>query len=121
MNKENNREMIHHLTSGGKEFVLIGTAHVSKESAELVKAVIQEQQPDTVCVELCKTRYEALVDETRWQKLDIFQVIRQRKILFLMASLALQAFQRRLGEKLGVRPGEELLENPAQPSTDTRR
>jgi pheromone shutdown-related protein TraB len=66
-------------------------------------------KPDTVCVELDQMRYEALTDETRWRKLDIFQVIRQKKVLFLMASLALQAYQRRLGEKLGVKPGAELL------------
>jgi pheromone shutdown-related protein TraB len=98
------------LRDGDRAIHIVGTAHVSRRSVEEVRRVIERVRPDTVCVELCKTRYEALVDETRWQKLDIFQVIRQRKILFLLASLALQAFQRRLGDKLGVRPGEELLE-----------
>ncbi|MBW2452929.1 MAG: TraB/GumN family protein [Deltaproteobacteria bacterium] len=88
---------------------IIGTAHVSKKSVEEVREVIAELKPDTVCVELDKMRYEALTDDTRWRKLDIFQVIKQRKMLFLMASLALQAYQKRLGEQLGVRPGAELL------------
>jgi pheromone shutdown-related protein TraB len=66
-------------------------------------------RPDTVCVELDAMRYEALTDDSRWRKLDIFTVIKERKVLFLMSSLALQAYQRRLGEKLGVRPGAELL------------
>ncbi len=89
---------------------IIGTAHVSQKSVEEVARVIREVRPDTVCVELDPMRYEALTDDTRWRKLDIFQVIRQQKVLFLMASLALQAYQRRLGDKLGVRPGAELLE-----------
>ncbi len=97
------------LESGDRTFHIIGTAHVSRQSVEEVKEVIHELRPDTVCVELCQMRYETLIDPTRWQRLDIFQVIKQRKMLFLMASLALQAFQRQLGEKLGVRPGEELL------------
>jgi len=88
---------------------LIGTAHVSKKSVEEVRRVIAEVEPDTVCIELCAMRYQTLTDENRWRKLDIFQVIKERKVLFLMASLALQSFQRRLGDKLGVKPGAELL------------
>lgn len=93
----------------GRRFHIIGTAHVSKKSVEEVREVIEEVRPNTVCVELDPMRYEALTDDSRWRKLDIFQVIRQKKVLFLMASLALQAYQRRLGEQLGVKPGAELL------------
>lgn len=101
-----NVTILHH---EGREFHIIGTAHVSRKSVEEVQAVIEELEPDTVCVELDQMRYEALTDDTRWRKLDIFQVIRQKKVLFLMASLALQAYQRRLGDQLGVKPGAELL------------
>lgn len=97
------------LSYEGREIFLVGTAHVSKNSVEEVRRVIDEVQPDTVCVELDKTRHEALVDEARWQRLDIFQVIKQKKVLMLMASLALSAYQRRLGDKLGVKPGAEML------------
>jgi pheromone shutdown-related protein TraB len=97
------------LSYEGREIFLVGTAHVSKNSVEEVRRVIDEVQPDTVCVELDKTRHEALVDESRWQRLDIFQVIKQKKVLMLMASLALSSYQRRLGDKLGVKPGAEML------------
>lgn len=90
-------------------FHIIGTAHVSRASVEEVTRVIEEVKPDTVCVELCQTRYETLTDPDRWKKLDIFQVIKERKMLFLMASLALQSYQRRIGEQLGVKPGAEML------------
>jgi len=50
------------------------------------------------------------MDESRWRKLDIFQVIKQGKVLFVLANLALAAYQRRMGEKLGVKPGAEMLE-----------
>lgn len=93
----------------GKEIHLVGTAHISQKSVDEVQRVIQELKPDTVCVELDKTRYESMVDENRFRKLDIFQIIRQEKVLYLLSSLVLTSFQRRMGEKLGVKPGAELL------------
>lgn len=99
-----------HLKYEGKDIHLIGTAHVSQRSVEEVRRVITELRPDVVCVELDQQRYKMLIDENAWKKLDIFQVIRKKQVLLLLASLALGAFQRRMGEKLGVRPGAELLE-----------
>lgn len=93
----------------GRTIYLIGTAHISDKSVEEVQHVIEEVRPDTVCIELCDTRYQALTDEDRWKKLNIFDVIRQGKTLLLLANLALSAYQRRLGAKLGVDPGAELL------------
>lgn len=93
----------------GSTIYLIGTAHVSEESVTEVQDVIEQLQPDTVCVELCQTRYDALTDENRWRKLDIFKVIREGKTLLLLANLALGAYQRKLGAELGVDPGAELL------------
>jgi pheromone shutdown-related protein TraB len=92
-----------------KTIYLIGTAHISKRSVEEVEEVIRAVKPDVVCVELDQMRYEALTDETRWRNLDIFQVIREKKLLFLFASLVLSAYQRKMGEVLGVKPGAELL------------
>jgi pheromone shutdown-related protein TraB len=93
----------------GRRIHIVGTAHISRRSVEEVQQIIEEVRPDTVCVELDQTRYDALVDDSRWRKLDIFTIIRQKKVLFLMTSLALSAYQRKMGEKLGVKPGSELL------------
>ena len=93
----------------GRDNYIVGPAHNSQRSVEEVRRVITEVKPDTVCVELDKTRFEALVDESSWRRLDVFQIIRDKKVLLLLANLALSGFQRRLGEKLGVRPGAELL------------
>ena len=98
-----------HLKHDGRDIYIVGTAHISQRSVDEVRQVIQEVRPDTVCVELDQTRYEALTDETRWQKLDIFEVIKQRKVLLLLTSLVLSAYQRKMGEALGVRPGAEML------------
>jgi len=100
---------LHILEEGDRTVVVIGTAHVSIDSVDEVRAVIKARQPDVVCVELCEPRYQALTDKDRWQKLDIFEVIRSGKTLFLMANLAIGAYQRRLGAQLGVKPGAELV------------
>lgn len=93
----------------GREIYLVGTAHVSQRSVEDVGRVIEELRPDTVCVELDAARHQALVDPKRWRHLDIFEIIRQRRVAFWVTSLGLSSYQRRLGEKLGVRPGAEML------------
>lgn len=93
----------------GRMVHLVGTAHVSEASVDEVRRVIRELRPDTVCVELDQGRYEALTDDTRWRRLDVFKVIREGKTLFLLVSLGIAAWQKRLGDRLGVKPGAELL------------
>jgi pheromone shutdown-related protein TraB len=93
----------------GKEIILVGTAHVSAESAELVARVIQEEKPDTVCVELCESRFQALTQKKRWQEMDIVKVIREKKAPLLFLNLLLASFQKRVGDKLGIQPGAEMM------------
>ncbi len=92
----------------GKEILLVGTAHISQESVDTVQRVIADEQPDTVCVELDDERFEALTTEQRWEDLDLIEVIKQRQLTFLMARLALMAFQKRMGNYTGVKPGAEM-------------
>jgi hypothetical protein len=79
MNDKLNSEMIHHLDHDGKRIILVGTAHVSKESVDLVEAVIADVKPDTVCVELCESRAQAIRQKDRWQEMDIIKVIKEKK------------------------------------------
>ena len=101
--------MIHHLTADGKEIILIGTAHVSEESARLVEETIDEHRPDTVCVELCQSRYEAITQKDQWRNTDIFKVVKDKKAFLLLSHLLLAAFQKRIARRLNIRPGEEML------------
>lgn len=95
---------------GGREIFLVGTAHVSKESVADVRNAIELLKPDTVCVELDQGRYENITDLSRWKKTNISEVIRKGKAMLLLSSLIMSSFQRRIGKKLGVMPGAELLE-----------
>ncbi len=94
----------------GRELILVGTAHISKESAMLVREVIEKEQPDTVCVELDQQRYKALSEQRKWENLDLKSLIRQKQLATLMINLLLASYQKKLGRQLGVQPGVELLE-----------
>ncbi len=100
---------IHKLTHEGKAVTLIGTAHVSAKSAELVESVIKEEKPDTVCVELCQSRYQAIVQKNRWQDTDLIKIIKEKKAFFLLANFMLASLQKKIGKKLGIKPGEEMI------------
>ena len=99
---------IHRICIDDKEIILIGTAHISRESAETVTRVIEETAPDTVCVELDEQRFKALQYRNQWESLNLKQVIRNGQVPFLMANLALSAFQKRMGLQTGTRPGAEM-------------
>lgn len=104
-----NSDNILKLTYEAKEINLIGTAHVSSQSADLVAQVIEEMKPDTVCVELCESRYQSLTQESRWQDTNLFKVIREKKAFLLLSNLMLAHFQKKIGLKLGSKPGAEML------------
>jgi pheromone shutdown-related protein TraB len=97
------------ITTAGREIVLVGTAHVSRESVEEVRRIIAEEKPDRVCVELDVGRYASMRQGSGWHDLNIGKVLREGKGFLLLANLVLASFQRRLGTDLGVKPGEEML------------
>jgi len=99
----------HRLTFDNKEITLVGTAHVSRESADLVSKVIKDERPQTVCLELCESRYQAMTQKNRWQNTDLIKVIREKKAFVLLSNLMLASFQKRIGRKLGIKPGEEIM------------
>ncbi|HEY6939839.1 TraB/GumN family protein [Dokdonella sp.] len=93
---------------GDVEYVLLGTAHVSRVSADAVREILQREAFDAVAVELCEPRYQSIRDPEAFRRLDLFQVIRQGKVGLVAANLALSAFQRRLAEQFGIEPGAEM-------------
>jgi pheromone shutdown-related protein TraB len=105
----NNTNNIHHLVFEDKEIILLGTAHVSKESVRLVADVIETEKPDTVCVELCESRYQSIRQKDKWQDTDIVKVIKEKKTFLLLSNLLLVSFQKRIADKLDVKPGEEMI------------
>ncbi|MCK5313290.1 MAG: TraB/GumN family protein [Desulfobacteraceae bacterium] len=106
--QENNKN-IHTILYNDKIIKLIGTAHVSKESAEFVEKIILEERPDTVCVELCNTRLDSIKDKDKWRNMDIIKIIREKKALLLFMNLILASFQKRIAKKFDIQPGQEMI------------
>lgn len=98
------------ISQNGREYFLIGTAHISQQSADLVRKVIEEEKPDVVCIELDEKRYQSLSDKKKWEELDLKNVIKEKQLSTLLINILLASYQKKLGEKLGVNPGAELLE-----------
>ena len=103
-------ERVCHVKAEDKDVYIVGTAHLSQESVQDVRTTVEQVHPETICVELCKSRHQAMTQADTWSKMDIFKVIRQKKAAFLLAQLIMTSFYRRLGEKLGIQPGAEMIE-----------
>ncbi|MCL5807796.1 MAG: TraB domain-containing protein, partial [Deltaproteobacteria bacterium] len=95
-------ENVHRINLEDREIILIGTAHVSRESADLVERVIGEERPNTVCVELCRPRYEAILQQDKWQQTDIVKVIREKRTSILLSQLIMASLQRKIAEKFNI-------------------
>jgi pheromone shutdown-related protein TraB len=90
------------------QYTLLGTAHVSRTSAEAVREMAVSGEFDTIAVELCQARYDALTAERKWTDLDLYKIIRDGKAGLVMANLALSAYQRRIADQFGIEPGAEM-------------
>lgn len=96
---------------GEKTIYLLGTAHVSSESADEAYELIREIKPDSVCIELDADRLQSIKNQDRWNDTDIISVIKQKKSAFLLANIILSAYQKRLADKFGISAGQEMIES----------
>jgi pheromone shutdown-related protein TraB len=92
-----------------RSVILAGTVHISQESTEEVRALIEAEKPGRVCVEIDEGRYKSMSQGNSWESLDISKVLKEGRGFLLMANLALAGFQRRMGAGTGGKPGEEML------------
>ena len=106
---KNETNNIHSLFFEEKEVILVGTAHVSKESVQLVSDIIETEKPDTVCVELCEARYQSIRQKDKWLDTDIIKVIKEKKSFLLLSNLLLASFQKRIADKFDIVPGAEMI------------
>ncbi len=92
----------------GKSITVLGTAHVSKASADKVHELLASGEYDGVAIELCPSRYNSLIDPDSLAKMDLFQVFKDGKASMVIASLALGAYQQKMAEEFGIEPGAEM-------------
>lgn len=91
------------------KIILVGTAHISKESIKEVQEAIEKYKPDIVAVELCKRRYEGIINKDRWENTPVTSLLKSNNAYFMLAQTFLSSIQRRLGKDQGVEPGSEMI------------
>jgi pheromone shutdown-related protein TraB len=101
-------EPVEHVERDGIDYALLGTAHVSRTSAEAVQRLLESGHYDAVAIELCASRYQSLTERDAWRDMNLFAIIREGKAGMMMASLALSAYQKRIAEQFGIEPGAEM-------------
>ena len=92
-----------------KDITLVKTAHISKNSVEDVKRTVEEIKPDSICVELDPDRYDSIIHSDTWRNRDITQVIKDKKVGFLMVNIILASFQKRMAKKMDNTSGQEMI------------
>ncbi|MGF1547830.1 MAG: TraB/GumN family protein [Thiotrichales bacterium] len=108
MQDQEHSEPLVTLTIQGRPVTLLGTAHVSRQSAEAVTRLLDSGDYDQVAIELCESRHTQIQDPDHLARMDLFRVVREGKAAMVLASLALGAFQQRLAEQFGIDPGAEM-------------
>lgn len=110
MKSEKVSETITRVTfDSGKEIILVGTAHVSGESVNEVKTVIETENPDRICLELDQGRWNSITSGARYKETDIAGIIKEGKGFLFLANLVLASFQKKLGTQTGSAPGMEIV------------
>lgn len=103
------RENIEQINYQGKEIYLVKTAHVSKNSIDDVNEIIEEVNPDSICIELDEERLGALTSKDRWRNTDIATIIKNKKVGLLMVNVILSSFQKRMASKMDTSSGGEMM------------
>jgi pheromone shutdown-related protein TraB len=101
---------IHRINLEGKEIILLGTAHVSKNSAQQVKDIIETEKPDSVCIELDEQRYKSIKDKAKWRNTDIVKIIKEKKAGFMLTNIILSNYQRKIAEQFEINAGQEMIQ-----------
>lgn len=96
------------LNIDNKNIIIIGTAHVSKYSAQEVKEIIDEYQPDSVCIELDDERFKNLNNPKKFEDTQISEIIKNKQVFILLTNIILSSYQKRVANKLDVTAGQEM-------------
>jgi pheromone shutdown-related protein TraB len=89
-----------------RNLTIIGTSHISRESIEAIAKFVEEKKPAIIAIELDKDRFYGIQQSKREAGFrEIFQV----GVKGYLFSLIGEYVERKLGEKVGVKPGQEML------------
>jgi len=93
-----------------KTVILVGTAHISDKSVELVRETIEKEKPESVGIELDYQRFKQLQSPKKWQNTNVSEIVKSGKTYLFLINLMLSNLQRKLGKEMGIKPGAEMIE-----------
>jgi pheromone shutdown-related protein TraB len=88
------------------EIKIVGTAHVSQQSVDEVRAAIEDFKPEVVAIELDPARFAAL--KKQGKDPSVSDVLEVRNFNSLLVQWLLAYLQRKIGIDVGVEPGAEM-------------
>ncbi len=98
------------ITINNRAILLLGTAHISKESVQDIRDITENSNIDSIAVELDENRYKRITKHVNdFADLDIFTIIKKKKAMLFLSTIVLSAFQRRLGSQLDIAPGADMI------------
>ncbi|MBS1267107.1 MAG: hypothetical protein MAG795_01078 [Candidatus Woesearchaeota archaeon] len=89
-----------------ENLTIIGTSHIASQSINEIKKSIKEIKPDIIALELDKQRFVALHQKKRNINLLALPKVGINGFLF---SIIGSYVQKKLGRKVGIKPGAEML------------
>lgn len=92
-----------------RTFHIVATAHISPSSVREVEKTIQDNEVDSVCVEMDEKRAQSLLNPDKYKQLDIIKIIKRNEGFLMLANVILSSFQKRLGNENKSAPGSEML------------
>lgn len=107
-----NEKNIYRIELENKQVILIGSAHVSKKSAEDVENIVNIENPDAIGVELDEKRYDIITEKEKRTELNIesfFAMLFDGRLAEFLLNTVLAIPQNRLAEKFNIKPGAEMI------------
>jgi pheromone shutdown-related protein TraB len=102
--------MINTILYENKKVILIGTAHISKKSKQLVKETIEKEKPDIVGIELDINRLRSIMSKEKKKEIQFKDVFKAKKPVLFMVYYVLHKFQKGIASKFDTTPGEEMIQ-----------
>ena len=101
--------LVREINKDGKEIILVGTAHISRKSEELVKETIDKYNPEIIGVELDYARLKQLRSGEKWRETNVVQVIKTGQTYLFLINLLLSNLQKKIGETIGIKAGSDMI------------
>jgi pheromone shutdown-related protein TraB len=108
----NEMSNVYKISLEDKEVILIGTAHVSQQSADDVEAVVRKENPDAIGVELDNKRYKVLSSskpKKDYSMEEIWNLLLDGKLFEFIFTNIMSLPQNRLADRFNIKPGAEMI------------